>query len=182
MPETGRIIFIDRDGVINVDPIGDYIKAWKDFKFEKGAIEALKKITDMGFSIIVVSNQAGIGDGVYPEAELWNIHKNMMAEFKKQGINAVDAFYCLHGKQAGCKCRKPETGLLEQAAARYKFDRAKTFFIGDKLSDVQVGRRFGLKTIMVLTGHGKHDDPHAVGQWQPDYKAANLLEAVNYLS
>lgn len=176
-----KIVFIDRDGVINVDPIGDYIKSWNNFKFEKGALEALKKISGLGYGIIVISNQAGIGDGVYPESELWNIHDNMARTFKENGVNFLRAYYCLHGKQAGCRCRKPETGLFEQAAKDYAFDRSKTFFIGDKFSDVKAGKRFGLKTIMVLTGHGKLDEPQAAGLWAPDLKAADLFEAVKFL-
>lgn len=180
MPKS-KIIFIDRDGVINVDPIGDYIKSWKNFRFEAGALQALKKITDKGYEIIVISNQAGIGDKVYPEKELWNIHKNMMALFAKKGIRCSAGIYCLHGKKAGCKCRKPEIGLFKEAAKRVSFDRKKTFFIGDKISDVQAGKRFGLKTIMVMTGHGKLEVDQAVGANKPDFKAKNLLEAVKYI-
>lgn len=182
MAGAEKIIFIDRDGVINVDPIGDYIKAWKDFRFEEGALEALNEITTMGFEIVIISNQAGIGDKVYPEAELWHIHENMMKVFAEKKINSRKAYYCLHGKKAGCKCRKPEIGLFDQASKDYIFDREKTFFIGDKVTDVQAGKRFGLKTIMVLTGHGKNDEPEAVGASAPDFKAASLKDAVRFIS
>src|SRR5688572_14983415 len=82
----GRLVFIDRDGVINVDYIGDYVKTWKDFHFEKGALTALKKLTADGYKIIIISNQAGIGDKVYPESALWDIHKKMLGVFRKKGI------------------------------------------------------------------------------------------------
>ena len=175
------VIFIDRDGVINVDPIGDSIKSWKNFKFEAGSLEALKKITALGFEIIIISNQAGIGDKVYPEHQLWDIHKNMLALFVKEGIRVSAGIYCLHGKDAGCHCRKPQVGLFEEAARRVSFNRSKTFFIGDKISDVLAGKRFGLKTIMVLTGHGKYEETQAVGLMKPTFKAKNLLDAVGYL-
>jgi D-glycero-D-manno-heptose 1,7-bisphosphate phosphatase len=176
-----RVVFIDRDGVINVDPIGDYVKSWKEFRFEEGALEGLKAVTDLGYEIILISNQAGIGDGIYTESALHDIHSNMLKEFEKNGIRIRGAYFCIHGKQAGCKCRKPEIGLFERAAKEVQFDRASTFFIGDKLTDVQAGKRFGLKTIMVLTGHGKNDEPEAVGPNAPDFKARNLLEAVRHL-
>ncbi len=176
-----KVIFIDRDGVINVDPIGDYIKRWEDFRFEEGALQALKTFSDRGYEIIVISNQAGIGDGVYPESALHDIHKNMMRVFSEKGIHARKAYYCHHGKQAGCKCRKPEIGLFEKAAGDYRFDRSQTFFIGDKITDVQAGRRFGLKTIMVLTGHGKLEISQAVGESKPDFQAQSLADAVRFV-
>lgn len=180
MPRSS-IIFIDRDGVINVDPIGDYIKSWKTFKFEAGALEALREISNLGFEIILISNQAGIGDGVYPERELWNIHANLLEIFKQEGIRVSAGVYCLHGKKAGCKCRKPEIGLFEEASRFLNFNRSETFFIGDKLSDVQAGKRFGLKTIMVMTGHGKLEKSQAVGKHKPDHVADNLADAVHFL-
>ena len=176
-----RIVFIDRDGVINVDPIGDYIKSWKDFRFETGVLEALKKITDLEIDIILISNQAGIGDGIYPESTLKEIHKNMLKEFEKQGIHIRSTHYCLHGKNAGCKCRKPEIGLFKEAVKGIEYDPEKTFFIGDKATDVEAGKRFGIKTIFVLTGHGALDQPKLKGKLEPDFIAKNLPDAVRFL-
>ena len=177
-----RIVFIDRDGIINVDPIGDYVKTWKDFKFEDGALAALREICGLGLEIIVISNQAGVGDGVYPEENLWDIHRNMLEVFKQNGVRILEAQYCLHGKNAGCDCRKPATGLFERATQNIRFDRHKTYFIGDKATDVEAGKRFGVKTIFVLTGHGQQDLPKLKGKLKPDHVAANLAEAVKLLS
>lgn len=177
-----KIVLIDRDGVINVDPIGDYVKSWEEFRFEKGVLEALEQISRLGYEIIIISNQAGVGDGIYSEEVLWDIHAKMMQEFQKRGIRVIDAYYCLHGKAAGCGCRKPETGLFEQAMKDHPFDRASTYFIGDKASDVEAGKRFGLKTIFVKTGHGQRDEEKLQGALQPDHTADNLLAAVQYLA
>src|SRR3989338_5103344 len=136
-----KIVFIDRDGVINVDPIGDYIKSWDEFRFETGVLKALKAISDRGYDIIIISNQAGIGDGVYLEAALWDIHEKMMDEFKKNKIKIHSSQYCLHGKEEGCKCRKPEIGLFQKAVQNLDYDPKTTFFIGDKATDVEAGRR-----------------------------------------
>ncbi len=176
-----RLVFIDRDGVINVDPIGDYVKTWKDFRFEAGALSALRKLTDRGYKIILISNQAGIGDKVYPEAALWDIHKKMLEVFKKKGIKIHSSHFCLHGKQAGCKCRKPEIGLFKKAVKGIRFDREKTFFIGDKKTDVEAGKKFGLHTIMVRTGHGKFDIPKLTAKTRPDYILDRLRSAVKFL-
>ncbi len=176
-----RIVFIDRDGVINVDPIGDYVKSWKEFQFEKGALEALKKISDAGFEIILISNQAGVGDGVYPESALWDIHQKMLSVFEKKNIRIRSTHYCLHGKQAGCACRKPETGLFRQAVEGIQYDPSETFFIGDKATDVEAGKRFGLHTIFVRTGHGRLDEPKLTGRFAPDRIVNDLSEAATVL-
>ncbi len=175
-----KVVFIDRDGVINVDPM-DYITRWEDFRFEKGALESLKKLTELGYEIIVISNQAGIGDGVYPEASLWDIHEKMLGEFRRHGIRIRSAHYCLHGKEAGCGCRKPETGLFEEAVRGLEFDRSQTYFIGDKVSDVEAGKRFGLRTIFVRTGHGREDEAKLGGRNVPDHIVDALPDAVALL-
>lgn len=176
-----QIVFIDRDGVINVDPIGDYVKSWDQFRFEKGALKALKKISDAGLGIILISNQAGVGDGVYPESALWDIHEKMMAEFSKEGIRILSSHYCLHGKSHGCKCRKPEIGLFREAVKGMAYDPQKTFFVGDKASDVEAGRRFGIRTIFVRTGHGRIDEPKLKGKLRPDHIADTILDASSLL-
>ena len=177
-----KIVFIDRDGVINVDPIGDYVKTWDDFRFEEGVLEALQKINQLGFEIILISNQAGIGDGVYPESALWDIQKKMLQQFKNHRIKIRSSHYCLHGKEAGCKCRKPEIGLFQEAVKNLTYDPQKTFFIGDKATDVEAGKRFGIKTIFVRTGHGKFDEPKLTAQLQPDYRVNRLMETVEVLA
>lgn len=176
-----KVVFLDRDGVINVDLIGDYIKHWEEFRFEEGAVDALKRLTEAGYKIVVISNQAGIGDGIFAEDALWDIHRKMLGELEKNGAKVHAAYYCLHGKEAGCSCRKPETGLFEQAARTLKFDKAKTYFVGDKATDIEAGRRFGLKTIFVRTGHGKKDEMKLTGEVVPDYRFNRLSDALEVL-
>lgn len=177
-----KVVFIDRDGVINHDLIGDYIKHWGEFSFMPGVLRALKDLTASGFEIIVVSNQAGIGDGVYTKEALDDITEKMLAEVKRTGSHIHSVFYCVHGKQAGCDCRKPKTGLFHQAAAKIHFNKSNTFFVGDKLSDIQAGRDFGLKTILVLTGYGEREKSRFEETGiHPDYVAKNLSEAVTII-
>lgn len=177
IPSENKIIFIDRDGVINVDLIGDYIKTWNEFRFEPSAIEGLQLLYRRGFQIIVISNQAGIGDGVFRQEALQDIHQKMVQAFRKEGIEIRSAHYCLHGKEAGCSCRKPETGLFEDAVKNLPFVKANTYFIGDKKTDMEAGKRFGLKTAFVRTGHGKTDEKKLDAKSKADLVADNLLEA-----
>ena len=176
-----KIIFVDRDGVINVDLIGDYIKHPDEFRFEPGAVQALHMFRDGGYKIVIISNQAGVGDGIFTEAAMWKVHRHMESLLKKEGLEAWKTYYCLHGKEAGCGCRKPETGLFEQAARDFTFDRKTTFFIGDKASDTNAGKRFGLKTAFVRTGHGANEEKLLDPKNPPEIKAANLLEAARQI-
>ncbi len=175
-----KVVFIDRDGVINVD-LWKYVETWKEFKFEKSALEALKKLTDKGFDIFIISNQAGVGDGVFTEAAMWEVHEKMAAAMAKRGIVIRGARYCTHGKKARCECRKPKTQLLEKAVAGLNFDKSKTFFVGDKLSDLEAGRNFGVKTILVRTGYGKDSEKKIPKALKPDYIVDDLNGAVPFI-
>lgn len=175
-----KVIFVDRDGVINVDLMG-YVEKPEDFRFEEGAIVALKKLYEAGYKIIVISNQAGVGDGVFTSDACWTVHKHMLSELAKEGIDIFSAHYCLHGKTAGCACRKPEIGLFKDAEKRIEFDKSKTFFIGDKTTDIEAGKKYGIKTAFVRTGHGREDEKKLSRDMPPDLRGDNLLAAVNLI-
>ena len=179
--KTKKIVFIDRDGVINEDPIGDYVKEWNEFRFIPGAVEAMKKVNQAGFEIVIISNQAGIGDGIYTEKALNEITKKMLAELKKNSVLICGIYYCLHGKEANCECRKPKIGLFEQAAREIRFIPKETFFVGDKASDMQAGKKFGLRTLFVLTGHGTVDQSRLKKSEYPEQIFPSLKEAVDYI-
>jgi D-glycero-D-manno-heptose 1,7-bisphosphate phosphatase len=176
-----KVIFIDRDGVINWDPIGDYITQWDDFKFFDGVLEALRMLSVAGFEIVIISNQAGIGDGRYRKEDLDEITENMLKVIKGYGAKVTGVYYCLHGKNEGCDCRKPQVGLFKQAARDIAFDPRKTYFIGDKVSDIEAGQRFQLRTVLVLTGHGAEQRTKLDDATRPDYVAHDLMEAVQYI-
>jgi len=175
---TSKIVFIDRDGVINVD-LGGYVTRPEDFRFEKGAVEALKKFVLKGYRIIVISNQAGIGDGVFTEEALKAVQQFMERSLQKENVTIERAYYCLHGKQAGCLCRKPKTGLFEKAAEDFYFNPAETFFIGDKAGDIEAGKSFGLKTVLVRTGYGREDEKKLGASQKPDFTVDSLGDAAD---
>ncbi|MEI7751122.1 MAG: HAD family hydrolase [Candidatus Omnitrophota bacterium] len=175
-----KVVFIDRDGVINVD-LWKYVETWKEFRFEKGALDALKILTDKGFDIYIISNQAGVGDGVFSEAAMWQVHEKMVAAMAKREIKIRGARYCPHAKKAKCDCRKPKTQLLEKAVAKTDFDRKKTYFVGDKFSDLEAGVNFGIRTILVRTGYGAETEKKLTKKLQPDHIVNNLRDAVPFI-
>ena len=177
-----KIIFLDRDGVINWDPIGDYIKHPDDFRFLEGSDKALKKFSNAGFKIVIISNQAGVGDGVFSEEDLKKVNDKFMDESKKIGVNIDHVYYCLHGKRAGCGCRKPETGLFEIAEKEIgNFKKTEAYYVGDKSSDIEAGKRFGLQAVFVLTGHGSNEKEKLKEEYYPDKILDNLNEAADFI-
>ncbi len=172
-----KVVFLDRDGVINVD-LWKYVETWKEFRFEKGALDALKILTDKDFDIYIISNQAGVGDGIFTEATMWQIHEKMIAAMIKKEIKIKGTRFCTHGKKERCECRKPKTLLLEKAVTGVTFDRNRTYFVGDKLSDLEAGRDFGVKTLLVRTGYGTDTEKKLTKKLSPDATADNLLAAV----
>lgn len=147
-----KIIFLDRDGVINKrPPKADYVKRWNEFTFLPGSIEAIKLLKNKGYKIFIVTNQPGIARGVMSETNLNLIHKKMQQELKNQGTKIDGIYYCPHGWDDGCKCRKPEPGLLLKVSREHFLDLTKSIFIGDDKRDVEAGEKVGCKTILVNT-------------------------------
>ncbi len=179
-----KIIFIDRDGVINQDPMAantrkEYITDWPEFHFLPGVLEALKRLTKNGYKIIIVSNQAGVGKGIYTKDKLDEITKNMLREIEAAGGKIHSVQYCIHTKEDNCDCRKPNTGLFKKAIEGLSVDFTNTYFIGDTKRDILAGKKIGCRTILVLSGKTK--DKSKVSGWEikPDVIAKDLNEAVN---
>ncbi|WP_338951993.1 D-glycero-beta-D-manno-heptose 1,7-bisphosphate 7-phosphatase [Fusobacterium nucleatum] len=156
-----KVIFLDRDGTINVEK--DYIYKSEDLVFEEGSIEALKTFKNLGYILIVVSNQSGIARGYFTEADLNIFNNNMNEILKKNGVEITEFYCCPHhpdgiGKyKKVCECRKPNNKMIEDAIEKYNIDRAKSYMIGDKISDIEAGLKSNLKTVLVKTGYGLKD-------------------------
>ncbi len=180
-----KIIFLDRDGVINEFPgNGKYVTKVKEFHFIPGSLDAIRILTESGFTIFVISNQAGVGKGVYTKAKLEHITRNMLRDVKKHGGKIKRAYYCLHRSDQGCQCRKPEIGSIRKGLAL--MDKSihaakKAFFVGDTESDICAGHNAGCKTIFVLSGR---EDLRYMRKWsvKPDYIAKDLLDAVDIIN
>ena len=157
-----KAIFLDRDGTINVEK--DYIYKKEDLIFEKGAIEALKTFKNLGYKLIVVTNQSGIARNYFTEEDFEIFNSNMQSILKNNGVEIEEFYYCPHHPTKGigkykveCDCRKPGNKMIEEAIKKYNIDRDKSYMIGDKKSDIDAGIKSKIKTILVKTGYGKRD-------------------------
>ena len=156
-----KVIFLDRDGTINVEK--DYIYKSEDLVFEEGTIEALKTFKNLGYILIVISNQSGIARGYFTEEDLNIFNNNMNEILKKNGIEITEFYCCPHHPDGigeykkVCECRKPNNKMIEDAIKKYNIDREKSYMIGDKTSDIGAGLKSNLKTVLVKTGYGLKD-------------------------
>lgn len=145
-----KVIFLDRDGVINNKaPKSDYIKSWDEFKFIDGSIEAMKFLTEKKYQIFIVSNQAGVARGIMSQNDLSLITKKMVSVLRKQGIRISGVYYCTHGWDEGCFCRKPKPGMFYRASREHFVNLSKSLFIGDETTDKLAGDAAGVKTLIV---------------------------------
>ena len=179
-----KIVFFDRDGVINKFPgFGNYVTKVKEFKFLPHAISSIVKLTEHGYSIFVVSNQAGIGKGLYSRDKLHAINSHMLRHIRKAGGRIRRTFYCTHRSDAGCDCRKPRIGSVRRAMKLMKKPLAKAryaYFVGDDRVDIEAGHNARCRTILVLSGKNKRKD---IKDWkiQPDMIAKTIGEATKII-
>ena len=137
-----KALFLDRDGIINVDH--GYVYKVEDFEFAEGIFDLVKLFVDAGYLIFVVTNQSGIGRGYYSEEDFTTLSDWMVEEFKKQELKIEKVYYCPHAPEDKCHCRKPQTGMIEQALRDYPIDLVNSYMIGDKQSDIDLALNAGL--------------------------------------
>jgi D-glycero-D-manno-heptose 1,7-bisphosphate phosphatase len=147
------VLVLDRDGVINEDS-DDYIRSLVDWHPIPGALEAVAALSRAGYRIAVATNQSGLGRGYFGLDALEKIHAELCRRVEEQGGRIDGIFYCPHRPGAGCRCRKPATGLLEAIERELQQPLAGCYFIGDSLKDLQAARAFGCRPILVTTGKG----------------------------
>ncbi|MCM8770317.1 MAG: HAD family hydrolase [Candidatus Omnitrophica bacterium] len=181
-----KVIFLDRDGVINKYP-GDYkyVRNWKEFHFLSGVKKSIRQLTEAGYKIFIISNQAGVSKGIFSHKALENITKKMLKDIRDSGGDIDGVFYCTHLEEDNCLCRKPKTGLIDKVVAQLKKDNikvdfSKSFFVGDTIRDVRTGKAAGLKTILLFSGKEK---PRNRRDWEisPDFTAKDLKDAVKII-
>jgi D-glycero-D-manno-heptose 1,7-bisphosphate phosphatase len=175
-PET---FFLDRDGVINRKLPDDYVKTWREFAFLPGAQEALRRLTEAGKRLVIVTNQRGIARGLMSEADLADIHTRMLAELAAAGALITAIYYCPHDNEQ-CFCRKPQPGLLLQARQDFPaIDFARAVLIGDSRSDLEAARRAGCRTFFI-SGKDEQTDCPEFSHLITDGSASSLLEAAGH--
>jgi D-glycero-D-manno-heptose 1,7-bisphosphate phosphatase len=153
MPEN-RYVLLDRDGVINHDS-EDFIKFPEQWLPIAGSLEAIALLNDQGYKVVVVTNQSGIARGLFDNAMLEKIHEKMKRMVSEKGGKIDAIYFCPHGPDDDCNCRKPKPGLLESFAADNKVCLSGIAFIGDSLRDLQAALAVGANPILVKTGKGQ---------------------------
>ncbi len=174
-----RDIFLDRDGVINANR-DDHVKSWHEFRFLPGALEGLRLLTEHGYRIFIVTNQAAINRGLIARATLEEIHQRMVRTAAAYGARIAGIRCCPHRPDEACACRKPQPGMLLDLAAAYSIDLGQTYLVGDAHSDIAAGQAAGCRTVLVLSGRTPRESLD-VGRAHPDHVAADLLDAARWL-
>ena len=178
---AGLHVFLDRDGTLNPDP--GYIRSPDQFELFPGVPEALARLKSQGAQLIVVTNQSGIARGLLSAADLDRIHDKLRERLARAGVSLDAIYVCPHHPDEGCRCRKPETGLIDQARRKHDIDLSRSYMIGDYERDMQLARRAGVKAVFVTTGNeaeqGRVD--MAAHDLVPDKIAASLTEAAEWI-
>jgi D-glycero-D-manno-heptose 1,7-bisphosphate phosphatase len=153
MASGARLVMIDRDGVINEDS-DEFIKSVTEWRPIRGSLEAIAALHRGGFSVAVVTNQSGVGRGLYTEATLAKIHAHMRERVRAAGGELAGVYYCPHLPEAGCDCRKPRPGMFRALERELHVSVVGAPYIGDRLSDVDAAEAVGARPILVRTGTG----------------------------
>lgn len=180
-------VFLDRDGTIN-EEVG-YIHDPRDLNLIPGAAAAIRELNALGVLAILVTNQSGPARGYYPESHLDTLHQRLNQLLEDEGAFLDDLYYCPHlpdgtvpAYTMACDCRKPGTKLVQLATAKHGIDLARSYVVGDKATDVELGQNAGCKTVLLTSGYGQRvlDGEY---QWpvQPDHVAPSLKEAMTWI-
>ncbi|MCI4366035.1 MAG: HAD family hydrolase [Thermoplasmata archaeon] len=173
-----RVLFVDRDGTLNPD--FHYLKDASRLELFRGVGQALSLAHEHGFLVICVTNQSGIERGFYSRDEVEQIHVRLN-ELLRPSQTQVDAFfYCPHAPETGCRCRKPKTGLFEDAARAYGIDFSRSAIVGDRPLDIEAGQQLGLLTTLVVPpGHERESrEEFRTRGLRPDIVATTFLGGV----
>jgi D-glycero-D-manno-heptose 1,7-bisphosphate phosphatase len=176
-----KALFLDRDGIINVDH--GYVYNKEAFEFVKDIFAVSLDAQNKGYEIFVITNQSGIGRGKYTVEQFEQLSMWMVDEFKTKGITISSVYHCPHHPEKGlgaylkvCDCRKPEPGMIISAAKEHNLDLAKSVFIGDKISDMQAAERAGIENRILLAG--QYSDNESIIA----HRINSLIEASLYIN
>jgi D-glycero-D-manno-heptose 1,7-bisphosphate phosphatase len=173
-----RAVFLDRDGTINREV--DFLSDPSEVELLPGASEAIARLNNGTWLVIVVTNQSGVGRGYFSKETVDSVHHKLQVLLTKDNARLDAVYYCPHHPDDGCKCRKPALGMLQQAVVDYDIDLQRSFVIGDKLSDVEMGKHAGCRSVLVLTGYGEKAKNEAKVKGV-DFIAQDLPAAVNWI-
>ncbi len=176
-----KALFLDRDGIINIDH--GYVYKVEQFEFVDGIFEVCQHAQALGYQIIVITNQSGIGRGMYNEDDFTKLTQWMNKQFLQQQVLITDVFFCPHHPSKGtngykiqCKCRKPAPGMILEAANKHNIDLSSSIFIGDKSSDIEAAFNAGIEKRILV--HGRYTDNSAI----KGYRIDQIGDAIPYIS
>lgn len=149
-----KLVVLDRDGTINHDS-DQYIKSPEEWRPIKGSLEAIARLTQAGYRVVVATNQSGIARGLFDTATLNAIHDTMQRAVHRAGGRIDAIFFCPHADESGCECRKPRPGMLLEIGRRMNAPLAGVPMVGDALRDLQAAAAVGARPVLVLTGKGR---------------------------
>lgn len=175
-----RAIFIDRDGTVS-EEVG-YMHDMSLYKVFPWTGEAIRRINESGLKAILVTNQSGVERGYFEDNMVHRIHGILHDALARSNASLDAIYFCPHHPDTGCECRKPRPGMLLRAERELSIDLAGSYMIGDRYLDIQTARAAGVRAVLVLTGDGEKEyREHKGWETQPDYVAANLLDAVDVI-
>jgi D-glycero-D-manno-heptose 1,7-bisphosphate phosphatase len=169
-------IFLDRDGVI-VENRPDHVKSWAEVRFLNGAFESLAQLAALPAAVVIVSNQGAVGRGLITLEQAWDVQNQMVRAIEVCGGRIDASYLCPHHPDDGCDCRKPAPGMLRQAAKELQLDLARSWLVGDAVSDLQTARAAGARGILVRTGRGADCEAKLSAEWRDDYTVVEDLSA-----
>jgi D-glycero-D-manno-heptose 1,7-bisphosphate phosphatase len=175
-PAARRYVVLDRDGTLNVEK--NYLSDPQELELLPGVTEGLKLLQSHGFGLVVVSNQSGVGRGLFDRDTVERINLRLKELLQREGVTLESIYYCPHSPEQNCACRKPSPAMIEQAAKDLHFDPQQSFVVGDKCSDVEMGQRVNAVTVLVRTGYGKQA---TLGPAKPDFVAENFVDAAAFI-
>lgn len=175
-----RLVILDRDGVINRDSDA-YIKSPSEWVPLPGSLEAIARLKRAGYTVVVASNQSGVGRGLFGPSTLNGIHEKMQTALAAFGAKLDGIYYCPHRPDEQCTCRKPAPGLLQQIAAQFHVALDDVPAIGDSLRDLQAARAVHARPILVLTGKGRDTQEHLPADFSDTEVYPDLAAAVDAL-
>jgi len=181
-----KAVFFDRDGTLILDR--HYLMDPKDIKLIDRIIPALRLLQQKGYSLFIVTNQSGIGRGLFSEKQYFSVRNAIHTLLKNNGITIKKEYFCPHHpKEAkepylqSCECRKPKPGMILEAISEFQIDPKKSFMVGDKLLDIEAGQSAGVESILVRTGYGENSLKN-LGKVKPEHIAEDVYDAaVNYI-
>ena len=187
-PGKTAAVFLDRDGTL-IEEVG-YVNHPDRARLFPWAARAVRKLNRAGLTVVVVTNQSGVARGYFSEALVRRVHRDIAREFRKAGARVAAFYYCPHHPASrirkyrrDCRCRKPETGMIEAAAKKFGINVSDSYVVGDSYRDMQTGFNAGARTVMVLTGYGLGEYTYLRRTWprRPDNVVRDLRDAVEII-